>query len=328
MSDLTFANVEKKFGSVIALADFSLTLSPGELVTLLGPSGCGKTTALRVAAGFEHVDSGDVRINNQSIRGLSPQKRHMGMVFQNYSLFPHLTVRENVEFGLTVRRQHKTQRGNRASNMLELVQMGDLGARYPHQLSGGQQQRVALARALAIEPSVLLLDEPLSALDARVRSEVRDEIRDLQRRTETTTLFVTHDQEEAVAISDRICVMGTGRIHQIGTPQEIYLRPQTEFVATFIGLSHSVILGSQQFLVRPEDVRLVSPHSENSHLGYVKRIEFVGSHSQVVVMMNDLGQEVRGVVPNSQIHHYEIGAPIGVHFSRVLYQEAAVGITN
>jgi putative spermidine/putrescine transport system ATP-binding protein len=320
MSSVTFSSISKRFGDVIALQDFTLSLNEGELVTLLGPSGCGKTTALRIAAGFETSDAGTFSVGGVDVTGLSPQKRNMGMVFQNYSLFPHLTVRENIEFGLSVRKQEKSRRLTRVNDMLELVQLGKLGARFPHQLSGGQQQRVALARALAIEPSVLLLDEPLSALDARVRTEVRDEIRQLQQRTNTTTLFVTHDQDEAVAISDRICVMGNGTIHQVGTPRDVYMNPSTEFAATFIGESDIVTINEQRFLVRPEDVSLVAAQTDNSHLGYVKSIEFLGTHSHVVVMLDHLGQEVRSVVPHINSHHYTIGDAVGVRFRRVLFQ--------
>lgn len=321
MSTLQFTNVDKYFGDVAALKDFTLSVQPGELIALLGPSGCGKTTALRLAAGFERPDFGTLTMKGADISQLPPQKRNMGMVFQNYSLFPHLTVQENVEFGLSVRRQDKAVRSQRAGDMLELVQLGELGARYPHQLSGGQQQRVALARALAIEPSVLLLDEPLSALDARVRVEVRDEIRELQKRTGTTTLFVTHDQEEAIAIADRICVMGQGTIHQVGTPRDVYLDPYTEFVAGFIGLSDSVTLDGRHFLVRPEDVRIISPDDERSHLGYVKNVEFIGANVLVVLMLNERGQEVRCLLPNGESSLPAIGDAVGVHFSRILFHK-------
>jgi putative spermidine/putrescine transport system ATP-binding protein len=322
MSTLHFNNIDKRFGSVVALKDFSLSVQPGELITLLGPSGCGKTTALRIAAGFERPDFGTLSLSSTDISHLPPQKRNMGMVFQNYSLFPHLTVKENVEFGLSVRRQEKKVRAQRASDMLELVQLGNLGARYPHQLSGGQQQRVALARALAIGPSVLLLDEPLSALDARVRVEVRNEIRSLQKSTGTTTLFVTHDQEEAIAIADRICVMGQGTIHQVGTPEDVYLDPHTEFVAQFIGLSDSVSISGRKFLVRPEEVRIVSPDDERAHLGYIKSVDFVGANRIAVLMLNELGQEVRAVLPNGDSHLPTVGDAVGVHFSRPLFHQS------
>jgi len=324
MSHIEFQSITKTFGRTVALDDFSLTIESGELVTLLGPSGCGKTTALRIAAGFESPNSGALVIGSTSVLQLPAQKRNMGMVFQNYSLFPHLTVAENVEFGLSVRRQDKLRRLERVKEMLELVQVGELGARYPHQLSGGQQQRVALARALAIEPSVLLLDEPLSALDAQVRVEVRNEIRSLQKNSNMTTLFVTHDQEEAVAISDRICVMGSGRIHQVDTPENVYRQPTTDFVASFIGLSDSITVGQRLLRVRPEDVSLVSPDASDSLLGYVKRVDFSGSHSYVVVMLNDRGQEIRSIIPNSHLLNFSPGDSVGVKLSQVLFETPAL----
>ena len=228
-------DLHRSFGSVRALDGFSLDLAPGELVTLLGPSGCGKTTALRALAGLEDVDTGTIVVGDRDLRGVPARQRDMGMVFQSYSLFPNLTALDNVAFGLRVRGRDKPARHRRAQELLDLVELGDTGDRYPHQLSGGQQQRVALARALALEPQVLLLDEPLSALDAKVRLALRDQIRALQTRLGTTTLFVTHDQEEALSISDRVGVMRHGRLEQIAPPDVIYARPATAFVAEFVG---------------------------------------------------------------------------------------------
>jgi putative spermidine/putrescine transport system ATP-binding protein len=227
--------LRRRFGDVLALDNLDLTLAPGELVALLGPSGCGKTTALRVLAGFETVDAGTVLVNGVDVTADPPNKRGMGMVFQAFSLFPNLTVVENVAFGLRVRGISATLRRTRALELLELVGLLETTNRYPHQISGGQQQRVALARALAIEPRVLLLDEPLSALDAQVRTQLRDEIRRVQQRLHITTLFVTHDQSEALSIADRVGVMRSGRLEQIATPDELYHRPATAFVAEFVG---------------------------------------------------------------------------------------------
>ncbi len=212
MSDLTFSTVRKTFGQNVALEGLDLEVRDGELISLLGPSGCGKTTALRIAAGFERADSGRVMVAGNDITNQPPHKRNMGMVFQSYSLFPNLTVAGNVEYGLRTRGISKPERQRRVTEMLELVQLGPMANRYAHQISGGQQQRVALARALAIRPQVLLLDEPLSALDAKVRATLRDEIRRIQTELGITTLFVTHDQEEALGISDRIGVMSNGRL--------------------------------------------------------------------------------------------------------------------
>ena len=210
------------FGSVRALDGLDLQIGPGELVALLGPSGCGKTTALRILAGLDQATAGTVEVDGKDLTRVPANKRDMGMVFQAYSLFPHMTVLENVAFGLKLRGQDRTARTRRAGEVLELVGLGEQGSRYAHQLSGGQQQRVALARALAIEPSVLLLDEPLSALDAKVRAQLRDEIRRVQLEVGITTLFVTHDQEEALAIADRVGVMNAGHLDQIAAPAELY----------------------------------------------------------------------------------------------------------
>jgi putative spermidine/putrescine transport system ATP-binding protein len=227
--------LRRRFGEVTALDDLDLTLGPGELVALLGPSGCGKTTALRVLAGFEVPDAGSVHVGGVDITSDPPSRRGMGMVFQAFSLFPNLCVADNVAFGLRVRGTPPAARRARALELLELVGLAATARRYPHQISGGQQQRVALARALAIEPRVLLLDEPLSALDAQVRSQLRDEIRRVQQRLHITTLFVTHDQSEALSIADRVGVMRQGVLEQIATPDELYHHPATAFVAEFVG---------------------------------------------------------------------------------------------
>ncbi len=235
MAALELRGVRKQFGEVVALRGLSLEVASGELVSLLGPSGCGKTTALRIIAGFEHPDGGELLVEGRDVTRIPANRRNMGMVFQAYSLFPNMTARENVEFGLKVRGQDRARRQRRADELLELVGLGGRAGRYPNELSGGQQQRVALARALAIEPAVLLLDEPLSALDAKVRLQLRQEIRDLQKRLGTTTVYVTHDQEEALSISDRVAVMSEGVLEQVGRPAEIYRDPRTPFVAEFVG---------------------------------------------------------------------------------------------
>ena len=223
-----------------ALDAISLDVQPGEFVALLGPSGCGKTTALRAISGLESIDSGHVRIGDQDIESVPVHKRDIGMVFQSYSLFPHMTVAQNTAFGLQMRKVGRADRDRRVQEALDLVGLGHLAERYAHQMSGGQQQRVALARALVTRPRVLLLDEPLSALDAKVRVQLRDEIRKIQQETGITAVFVTHDQEEALAVADRVAVMNAGRIEQIGTPEDLYLRPASEFVAGFVGHSNRV----------------------------------------------------------------------------------------
>jgi putative spermidine/putrescine transport system ATP-binding protein len=231
-------DLRRAYGPVRALDGLTLDIAPGEFVALLGPSGCGKTTALRVLAGLEDPDTGRVEVDGRDITATPTSARDMGMVFQAYSLFPHMTARQNVEFGLQLRRIPTARRRARGAEMLDLVGLSDEAERYAHQLSGGQQQRVALARALAIEPQVLLLDEPLSALDAKVRVQLRAEIRRIQLEVGTTTLFVTHDQEEALAVADRVGVMRAGNLEQLAAPQDLYSRPATAFVADFVGLTN------------------------------------------------------------------------------------------
>ena len=235
MAFLELQNLHRDFGSVKALDGIEIQLGEGEFLSLLGPSGCGKTTALRLVAGFDRPNAGAIVVDGKDITNVSPNKRDMGMVFQAYSLFPNMTARQNVEYGLRIRRKDKSDRRQRVADLLELVGLGHAADRYPHQLSGGMQQRVALARALAIEPRVLLLDEPLSALDAKVRVQLREEIRRIQLELGITTLYVTHDQEEALSVSDHVAVMYGGRIEQMGSPAEMYSAPATPFVAEFIG---------------------------------------------------------------------------------------------
>jgi putative spermidine/putrescine transport system ATP-binding protein len=304
--------LSRQYGTVLALDNLDLTVQPGELIALLGPSGCGKTTTLRLLAGLEDADSGHINVAGRDITRLPASKRDMGMVFQAYSLFPHMTVQQNVAFGLRLRRVSTDQRNRRAMEMLELVELESQADRYPHQLSGGQQQRVALARALAIQPQVLLLDEPLSALDAKVRAQLRDQIRRIQLDVGITTLFVTHDQEEALAIADRVGVMRAGHLEQLAPPTDVYSRPASAFVAEFVGLSNrleGVVSGSTVTvrgrdlplvdlstppgpaiaLVRPEAVMLSSDSSADSGplVGTVIATTFLGATSRVTVDLGD-----------------------------------------
>jgi putative spermidine/putrescine transport system ATP-binding protein len=318
MSELVYSGIRKTFGSTVALEGLDLDVRPGELISLLGPSGCGKTTALRICAGFERADTGTVTVGGTDITNTPAHKRNMGMVFQSYSLFPNLTVAGNVEYGLRTRKLAKPERRRRVAETLDLVQLGSMADRYAHQLSGGQQQRVALARALAVRPAVLLLDEPLSALDAKVRTTLRDEIRRIQTELGITTLFVTHDQEEALAISDRVGVMSNGRLEQLGTPIEVYRNPASAFVARFVGSMNDLpatvtgpgaasVLGqvigvpsigdqpsgsTVRLLVRPEDLRLVDDHDGDGLAGTVTTTTFQGASTVVNVRLDALDQLV------------------------------------
>jgi putative spermidine/putrescine transport system ATP-binding protein len=239
MAFLEINNVSKIFGQAVAVNNFDLQVDKGELVSFLGPSGCGKTTTLRMVAGFEIPSSGRIIVNSEDITEKAPNQRDVGMVFQAYALFPNMTVADNIGFGLKIARRPTEERKKRVAEMLDIIHMSEFGDRYPYQLSGGQQQRVALARALALSPQVLLLDEPLSALDAKIRVSLRAEIRSIQRQLGITAIYVTHDQEEALSLSDRVVVMNGGRMEQVGTPFEIYNFPQTEFVAQFVGVLNS-----------------------------------------------------------------------------------------
>ena len=321
--EVALTGLRRTFGTVHALDGLNLTLSPGELVALLGPSGCGKTTALRVLAGLEDADAGQVTVAGKDLTRVPTNRRNMGMVFQAYSLFPHLTAAQNVEFGLRLRKIGAAQRRRRAGEALELTGLVAQADRYPHELSGGQQQRVALARALAIRPAVLLLDEPLSALDAKVRVQLRDEIRRIQLEVGTTTLFVTHDQEEALAVADRVGVMREGSLEQIGAPEEVYARPASAFVAEFVGLSNPLpgvvtdggkveVLGQALPMttadaaprdaavvayVRPEAVGVAV---DDTGEGRVVAAAFLGPSSRVTVALPD-GTTVLAQVPSSAV---------------------------
>jgi putative spermidine/putrescine transport system ATP-binding protein len=263
-SSVSLRDLTRVFGGTRALDGLSLDIAPGELVALLGPSGCGKTTALRIVAGFEYADAGEVLVGGRDVSGMPAATRDMGMVFQSYSLFPNMSALDNVGFGLRMRRVGSGERRRRAAELLEMVGLAPQAKQYPHQLSGGQQQRVALARALAIEPRVLLLDEPLSALDAKVRLQLREQIRTLQQRLGTTTMFVTHDQEEALSMADRVGVMSQGKLEQIAAPDELYSHPATAFVAEFVGVMNRLpgqMVGTESVRVLDVTVPVISQSS-------------------------------------------------------------------
>jgi putative spermidine/putrescine transport system ATP-binding protein len=331
--EVRLENLTRRYGAVTALDGLDLTLNRGEFIALLGPSGCGKTTALRLLAGLEDSDGGRVVVDGKDVTRLPTNKRDMGMVFQAYSLFPNMTARQNVAFGLRLRKVSDSERNKRAGDMLDLVGLSKQADRYAHQMSGGQQQRVALARALAIQPTVLLLDEPLSALDAKVRAQLRDEIRRVQLEVGITTLFVTHDQEEALAIADRVGVMNAGRLEQLAAPVDVYHRPATPFVAEFVGLSNrlpctvrgaeadvlgirmplvdpSTADGAAVALVRPEAVSLetvTQPGAAAEALvGPVIATSFLGGISRVTI---DLGEHgiVIAQLPTSEATGFDAG---------------------
>ena len=326
LTDLT-----RVYGQTKALDGLTLHIEPGELVALLGPSGCGKTTALRILAGLDEATSGTVSVGGRDISRVPANKRDMGMVFQAYSLFPHLTVLENVAFGLKMRGEGKGERTSRAVDMLDLVGLSAHAGKYAGELSGGQQQRVALARALAIQPRVLLLDEPLSALDAKVRIQLRDEIRRLQLEIGTTTLFVTHDQEEALAVADRVGVMNQGRLEQLAAPADLYANPATPFVADFVGLNNkvpaqvsggqaqllgtavptlqgSVTSGAGLAMVRPEAVIITADPAGTST---VSSVAFLGPISRLYVAMPD-GSVISAQTAGSAARAFSPGDPVTV----------------
>ena len=333
-SSVELRNITRTFGAVTALSDFSLTIEPGEMVALLGPSGCGKTTALRALAGLEDINAGTILIDERDVSDLPAYKRDMAMVFQAYSLMPHMTVRQNLEFVLKIRKISAAERATITDRYLDMVGLSGHAAHFPHQLSGGQRQRVAIARALAVNPKVLLLDEPLSALDAKVRVQLRDEIRALQLESGITALFVTHDQEEALAMADRVAVMYQGKIAQIGAPQDIYERPESEFVARFIGQVNDIsgtvssqrattafgsvpvlpgsVTGAATVLVRPENIAIEPAGSDApaSNVGIIEQFNYLGSVASVAVRCGDV--LINAQVPARDGQHLVLGSAVTV----------------
>jgi putative spermidine/putrescine transport system ATP-binding protein len=317
MAFLELEKIQKSYGSNQVVQTVDLSIKRGEFVSFLGPSGCGKTTTLRMIAGFEEPSSGTIRIGEKDVTYLKPNQRNVGMVFQSYALFPNMTVADNVGFGLKVSKRPAAEIRQRVEEMLNLIKLPQLASRYPYQLSGGQQQRVALARALAIKPQVLLLDEPLSALDAKIRVALREEIKALQRELGITTIYVTHDQEEALSMSDRIVVMSEGRVEQVGTPFEIYNHPRTRFVASFVGTlnilqgrvvdakSGRIAVDGQEIVaargvadahsgearsmaLRPEAVSLNGAGDQRNRLdGTIEEVNFLGSVVRVRVRFDE-----------------------------------------
>jgi spermidine/putrescine transport system ATP-binding protein len=334
-------NVTKRFADVTAVDDVSLTVDPGEFFSLLGPSGCGKTTTLRMIAGFERMDSGRIVIGDADVTEAPPHRRPVNTVFQSYALFPHLSVEQNVAFGLRFGKTPRDEARRRVAEILELVHLGGLGARRPHQLSGGQQQRVALARALVLSPSVLLLDEPLGALDAKLRRELQVELKSLQREVGITFVYVTHDQEEALTMSDRLAVMHGGRIQQLGAPRDVYEAPATAFVADFLGVSNLMrgassgggkvdvggvalearqgdlgVTGDVRVTIRPErlEIEPAETSGANRMSAQVGELVYLGSTTQVHVRTAGGATLVALLANTGRLFPFERGDQVVAHF--------------
>ncbi|MGV8984703.1 MAG: ABC transporter ATP-binding protein [Cypionkella sp.] len=348
MSAVTLTNIVKRFGTLTAVHRMSLDIPEGSFVTLLGPSGCGKTTTLRMIAGLLDPTEGEIAIKGKRVNDVPIHKRNLGLVFQNYALFPHKTVAENVAFGLNYRKFSKDEVARKVAAALDLVQLPDLGDRYPKQLSGGQQQRIALARAIVIEPDVLLLDEPLSALDANLREDMRVELKRIQQRIGVTTVFVTHDQTEALAMSDQIIVMSKGRVEQIGAPEEVYNTPASEFVAQFLGASNILSAncadlrgeeiglelagfppiaiprdrapkvagaGPVRLVIRAEKLHLVAegtlPDDRLSVAATVENVDYQGQSARYFLRVGDAVMQAINMIDD---HPFETGAKVSLRF--------------
>ncbi len=342
MSEVRIEHVFKRFGSVTAVNDFDLVVKDGEFVSILGPSGCGKTTTLRMIAGFERATEGEIYIGDQCVSSSQkgsftpPEKRDIGMVFQSYAVWPHMTVADNVGYPLKIQKVEKAERERRVQEMLELVHLGEYSQRYPNQLSGGQQQRVALARALVAQPGLLLLDEPLSNLDAKLRESMRFEILEIQKKTGITVVYVTHDQGEAMAMSDRVVVMSMGVVQQIGAPHEIYTQPANKMVADFIGLVNfmdgeakgdrvflkgtnvsfantSNVTGAATIAVRPENITMSLKEGQLTHRFYL------GDAVDYRVQVGD--HIIRVIVKGADLNSIPDGAKVYLDFDRVMVFE-------
>ena len=294
VADIRVRGLTKRFGDVVAVDSVDLDIAPGEFFTLLGPSGSGKTTTLRMIAGFEIPDGGSIELAGEDVSRLPPYDRPVNTVFQDYALFPHMTVQQNVEYGLSVKRVPKGERQGRAQEALRMVQLEGYGSRKPSQLSGGQRQRVALARAIVNQPRVLLLDEPLGALDLKLRQEMQIELKSIQQEVGITFVYVTHDQEEALTMSDRLAVFNQGKIEQIGPPAEVYEHPQSEFIAAFVGVSNVIERGGRRYTVRPEKIHILEDGEEAAGLhvetGVVRDVQYAGPFTRHYVALERGGE--------------------------------------
>ncbi|GGE71353.1 ABC transporter ATP-binding protein [Priestia taiwanensis] len=313
---ITIENVEKHFANQVIIPSLSLDIQEGEFLTILGPSGCGKTTLLRMIAGFEKPSKGAIKLDGKVINDLEPYKRDMNMVFQNYALFPHMTVEENIRFGLKMKGVSNKEQKERAEEVLHLTQLTELRSRKPKQLSGGQQQRVAIARAVVNNPKVLLLDEPLGALDFKLRKDLQRELKNLQRNLGITFVYVTHDQEEAMSMSDRVAVMNNGKVEQLGTPEEIYYKPKSLFVATFIGENNIVKDGERLFALRPEKIRTGSPSDTGMRTGVVEDVEFLGNHHKMYIREESGENLFIAYQPTDKDAHYKVNDIIGFGWNK------------
>jgi putative spermidine/putrescine transport system ATP-binding protein len=304
------SGIRRVYGDVVAVAGIDLDIAAGEFFTMLGPSGSGKTTTLRVIAGFERPDAGRVELQGVDVTRVAPAQRAVNTVFQDYALFPHMTVAENIEYGLRVKGTSRGERREQTQEVLERVRLPDLGDRKPVQLSGGQRQRVALARAIVNRPPVLLLDEPLGALDLKLRQEMQIFLKELQRELAITFVYVTHDQEEALTMSDRIAVFNEGQIEQVGSPAEVYEHPQTEFVAGFVGVSNVLERDGRRITIRPEKIRMSDEHAGEGEPGTVREVVYVGMVTRFVVDL-DAGGELVVVRQNLETSSQEALAEQG-----------------
>ncbi|PZM65283.1 ABC transporter ATP-binding protein [Paenibacillus dendritiformis] len=311
---IQLVNVEKHFAGQPVVHPLSLTIDEGEFLTLLGPSGCGKTTILRMIAGFELPTAGEIRLDGVNVTQLPPNKRDLNLVFQHYALFPHMTVEQNIQFGLKMKKIPQAEQRERIAEAIRLTQLTPLAARYPHQLSGGQQQRVAIARAIANKPKVLLLDEPLGALDLQLRKNLQGELKQLQRNLGITFVYVTHDQEEAMMMSDRIVIMNNGRVEQVGSPKEIYERPATLFAATFVG-ENNVFHEENMFTVRPEKIRISDEPEGARKAGIIQDIVYLGNIHKLIVHMENEQTTVTAVLDFTDTRSWQIGQRVGVQWN-------------
>jgi putative spermidine/putrescine transport system ATP-binding protein len=309
-ADVRCVGLTKRFGDVTAVDGVDLEIRRGEFFTLLGPSGSGKTTTLRLIAGFERPDEGRVELAGKDVSQLPPYARDVNTVFQDYALFPHMTVLGNVEYGLMVRKVGKDERRRRANEALEMVRLSALGGRKPSQLSGGQRQRVALARAIVNRPKALLLDEPLGALDLKLRQQLQIELKQIQQRLGMTFIYVTHDQEEALTMSDHIAVFNEGKIEQVGTPAEMYEHPRTEFVAGFIGTSNVLARNGRAFTVRPEKIRVLSGDAADGEPGVVRAAVYLGAVTRYIVEL-ERGGELVALQQNLEVSSSDVRAMEG-----------------